>query len=571
MSDHYDVVITGGTVIDGTNTPRRVTDLGIRDGRITRIGGLRGASADRVIDADGKVVAPGVIDLHTHYDGQVFWDPYCTASGLHGMTSAVVSNCGFGFAPCKKDPAVQGRYMAMMESTEQIPAAALRAALPFTWESFPEWLDVVRGIPKGVNLGSYVPLNSLMIFVMGSVEDARDRQPTENEIAQMQQLLRDALDAGALGFALSKLDEFNSHKDHGLPMPTDAADPVIAYRLAEVLRESGRGVIQALVELPLAVDNNHVAEELARISGRPVIQNIIVPFDHAPQDVDRQLKWLDSCEERGLDVYSQALAFRAWNESKVLDWTIWDGIAELAAFSALDDDVPARIAMASDPDWRAALRSKYSPELMTSAGGLFETLRLVNAGCEEYASFEGKTFGDIAASQGTHVVDAFFDVTVASNCTMDFRTVQAVSEDPDLYSRIYRHPRVLAGISDGGAHVKFFCGGHFSTDLLMWLARDLGRFSLEEMHHKLSFLPAHVMGFDRRGALLPGWAADVMVYDLDELGYPDTYEVHYDLPGGGLRRVTPARGIEAILVNGEVTFEAGSRCTGATPGQVLSN
>jgi N-acyl-D-aspartate/D-glutamate deacylase len=566
----YDLLISGGTLVDGTGTPRRRSDLGIRDGRIAGIGTLTGATATRTIDATGKVVAPGVIDVHTHYDGQIFWDPWCTNSGLHGMTTAVVSNCGFGFAPCRQDPAVQERYMGMMETTEQIPAEALRLALPFTWESFPEWLDVVRALPKGVNVASYVPLNSLMIFVMGSPESARDRRPTDDEVARMQALLREAMEAGALGFAFSKLDDFNSHKDHGAPMPTDAADPSTAYRLAEVLRDLGRGVIQALVDLPMAIDNNHIAEELAAISGRPVIQNILVPFDHIPGEVDRVLKWLDSCEERGLDVYSQALAFRAWNESRLLDWNTWDVVPELARFSSAGDDLDARLTIASDPAWREALKAKYSPELMTSAGGMFEHLRFLRSSSAEHSRYEGRSFAEIAEAEGVHVVDAFFDLAVAARCDVDFRTMQAISQDVDLFTKMYKHPRVIAGTSDGGAHLKFFCGAQFSTDLLMWLARDERRFRLEELHHKLSLLPASVLGFRDRGALLEGWAADVMVYDLDALGYPDQYEIVHDLPGGGFRRVTPSQGIDAIVVNGEVTFETDSACTGATPGRVLT-
>lgn len=570
MAD-FDLLITGGTLIDGTGAPRKVADVGITDGRVVAVGSLAGRHAQRTIDAAGKVVAPGVIDPHTHYDGQIFWDPWCTSSGYHAMTTAVVSNCGFGFAPCKQDQAMQERYMGMMETTEQIPASALREALPFSWESFPEWLEVVRNLPKGVNLGSYVPLNSLMIFVMGSPEAARDRLPTEDEITTMQTLLREAMEAGALGFAFSKLDGWNSHKDHGLPMPTDAADPSTAYRLAEVLRDLGRGVIQALVDLPMAIDNNHIAEELARISGGPVIQNIIVPFDHIPQEIDRVLKWLDHCEERGLDVYSQALAFRAWNESKVLDWNTWDVVPELAAFSALEEDIEARLAMASDQTWRDSIKAKYSADLMTAAGGTLESLKLVNAGSERYGKYEGWTFDRIAAEEDGHVVDVFFDVVVASRCDMDFRTTQAMSQDVELFTKMYKHPRVLLGTSDGGAHIKFYCGGQFSTDLIMWLCRETNRFRLEELHQKLSYVPARLLGLAERGALLPGWAADVMVYDYAELGYPDSYEVRYDLPGGGLRRAVPAYGIEAIIVNGEVTFEAEGACTGATPGHVLSN
>jgi N-acyl-D-amino-acid deacylase len=565
----FEVIIKGGTLIDGTNTPRKVTDIAIRDGKIAKIGGLGAATATRIVDATGRIVAPGVIDVHTHYDAAIFWDPYCTPSGYHGMTTAVVSNCGFGFAPCKQDRAVQERYMGMMETTEQIPTAALREALPFNWESFPEWLEVVKGLDKGVNVGSYIPLNSLMMFVMGSPEDARDRLPTEAELTEMKRLLREAMQAGALGFAFSKLNEFNSHKDHGKPMPTDAADESTAYALAEVLRELDQGVIQALVDLPMAIDNNHIAEQLARISGRPVLQNIITPFDHIPHEVDRVLNWLDHCQEQGLDCYSQALAFRTWNESRLLDWNTWDVVPEFARFSEQGDDIDARVAIAADPAWRQAIKDKYSVELMTSSGGPLETLKLISLPDKTDPRI-GKLFGQIAAEAGQHVIDAFFDVVVESRCDMEFRTMQAMSQDPALFEKLYKHPRVIAGTSDGGAHIRFFSGGNFSTDLLQWLALQENRFTLEELHHKFSMLPARLLGLTDRGALLPGFAADLMIYDPNELGYPDQYEVLHDLPGGEFRRVIPAYGIDLIMVNGEVTFETAMKSTGATPGRVLT-
>jgi N-acyl-D-aspartate/D-glutamate deacylase len=564
----YEVIIKGGTLIDGTDTPRKVTDIAIRDGKVAKIGGLGGATAARIVDATGRIVAPGVIDVHTHYDAAIFWDPYCTPSGYHGMTTAVVSNCGFGFAPCKQDRAVQERYMGMMETTEQIPTAALREALPFNWESFPEWLEVVKGLDKGVNVGSYIPLNSLMMFVMGSPEDARDRLPTEAELTEMKRLLREAMQAGALGFAFSKLNEFNSHKDHGKPMPTDAADESTAYALAEVLREMDQGVIQALVDLPMAIDNNHIAEQLARISGRPVLQNIITPFDHIPHEVDRVLNWLDHCQEQGLDCYSQALAFRTWQETRLLDWNTWDVVPEFARFSEQGDDIDARVAIAADPAWRKAIKDKYSVELMTSSGGPLETLKLISLPDKTDPRI-GKLFGQIAAEAGQHVIDAFFDVVVDSRCDMEFRTMQSLSQDPVLFEKLYKHPRVIAGTSDGGAHIRFFCGANFSTDLLQWLALQENRFTLEELHHKMSMIPARLFGFSDRGALLPGFAADLMIYDPTELGYPDQYEVLHDLPGGEFRRVIPAYGIDLIMVNGEVTFETAMKSTGATPGRVL--
>lgn len=565
----YDVIIKGGTLIDGTDTPRRVTDVGIRDGKVTKIGGLGDATATRIIDATGRIVAPGVIDAHTHYDAAIFWDPYLTPSGYHGMTTAIVSNCGFGFAPCKQSAAVQERYMGLMENTEQIPVAAMREALPFTWESFPEWLEVVKRLGKGINIASYLPLNSLMIFVMGSVEDARDRLPTDAELAEMKRLLREAMEAGAVGFAFSKLEGFNSHKDHGKPMPTDAADESTAYALAEVLREMDKGAIQALVDLPMAIDNNRIAEELARISGRPVIQNILVPFDHIPEQIDRVLNWLDHCEAEGLDCYSQALACRAWQESRLLDWNQWDCIPEFGEFSELGDDIDARVRMASDPEWRARVKKVHTIEKMTSAGGLLDNLKLISLPDQDDPRI-GKLFKQIAAESGKDVVDAFFDAVVDSRCDLDFRTVQSMSQDPALFEKIYRHPRVVAGTSDGGAHIRFWSGAHFSTDLLQCLALEEPRLTLEQLHHKFSMLPARIIGLTNRGALLPGFAADLMVYDPNELGYPDQYEVRNDLPGGEFRRVIPAYGIDLVMVNGEVIFESGMKSTGALPGRVLA-
>ncbi len=564
----YDVIIRNGTLIDGTNTPRKLTDIGIRDGKIAKIGGLRNANAARIVDATDRIVAPGVIDVHTHYDGAIFWDPYCTPSAYHGMTTAIVSNCGFGFAPCKKDKATQERYMGMMEATEQIPTAALREALPFSWESFPEWLDVVKGLDKGVNVASYVPLNSLMMFVMGSPEDARDRLPTEAELQEMKRLLREALEAGAIGFAFSKLDEFNSHKDHGKPMPTDAADESTAYALAEVLRDMDYGIIQALVDLPMAVDNNHIAEQLARISGRPVIQNILVPFDHIPQEIDRVLNWLDHCEAEGLDCYSQALAFRTWQESKLLDWNTWDIHPVFTEFTDCDTDIDARVAKASDLSWRDRVREVHTPDKMTAGGGMLDNLKLISMPDKNDPRI-GKLFSEIAAERGVDVVDAFFDAVIDSRCDLDFRTVQSISQNPALFEKMYKHPRVIAGTSDGGAHIRFFSGANFSTDLLQWLAIEEKRFTLEELHHKFSMLPARVVGLSNRGALLPGFAADVMIYSPEDLGYPSQYELLTDLPGGEYRRVIHAHGIDLIMVNGEVTFESGMKSTGAIPGRVL--
>jgi N-acyl-D-aspartate/D-glutamate deacylase len=295
MSD-ADLVIRNGTIVDGSGDPRYVADIAVSDGRIVSID-ASGMSGDVELDALGLIVAPGVIDVHTHYDAQIFWDPYCTNSGWHGVTSVVVGNCGFGFAPCRSEN--RERLMRMMESTEQIPADAIKYALPWSWETYPEWIDCVRRLPKGVNIGSYLPMNSLMMWVMG-VAAAKTRAATEEERAEMRRLLHESMDAGALGFSFSFLQDHNSHKDlDGTPMITDTMQIEEAYNLAEVLRERGKGVIQCLISLPDVDSHREEVENLAQLSRQTVLQDAIISFRSTPDSHIPELAWLDDVAAKG--------------------------------------------------------------------------------------------------------------------------------------------------------------------------------------------------------------------------------------------------------------------------------
>lgn len=564
----YDLLIKGGTVIDGTGEPRRIADVAIQDGRIARIALAIAGDAKRVIDAAGLIVAPGVVDPHTHYDAQINWDPYCTSTGWHGGSTVVVGNCGFGFMPCR--PEDRDRYMLMMENTEQVPLGAMRKALSWAWEDFPSWAAHMRRLPKGINVASYLPLNSLMIYVMG-YQAAKTRGATPAERARMRDLLNEAMDNGAIGFALSHLGTANTHKDiDGSPMPTDVMNLEDAYCLADVLRERGQGVIQALVDLP-GVNNRHVAEELARRSGRPVIQNVIVPFDMMPDFHLSVMRWLDEVTAKGLDIYSQALAFRAWNELNAADYNAWAHIEPFKEFTHAGD-AAAKAALAADPDFRARARAIYTPESMLEGGGAIETFCFVKAnGAGAWAEYEGLLLADIAAKTGNTALDCFFEIVAASECRADFRTTEAMSFDPVKHAEIFHHPRTLAGTSDGGAHIKFFSGGHFSTDLISWLVREEGRATLEAAHHKMSLLPARVLGLHERGALIEGWAADLFIYDYATIGYDrSVYAIAHDLPDGDWRRVVRPQGIAWSIVNGEIIMQDGE-ASGATPGRLLGN
>jgi N-acyl-D-aspartate/D-glutamate deacylase len=566
----FDLVIQNGCIVDGTGRPRFHADLGIRKGQIEAIApSISSARGARVIDAAGRIVAPGVIDPHTHYDAQVHWDPYCTNSSWHGATTVVVGNCGFGFAPCRTD--ARDRYMAMMENTEQVPLPAMRSALGWGWQTFPEWVDHMRRLPKGINLASYLPLNSLMMYVKG-YDGAKTRGATGPELARMKDLLNEAMDAGAIGFALSHLDDFNTHKDcDGSAMPTDGMTIEDAFRLAEVLRDRGEGIIQCLCELPGGVGNRATAEQLARSSGRPVLHNVVAAFDALPGYHEDVLGWLDRMQAEGLAIYSQAFAFRAWNEFSVIDFNAW-GNVPLFATMDLEVGAQAKAALAANTDYRERARREYDPAAMIAAGGTLESFILHAAnGATRHEGQLGNTIGEIATSLGMPVTDVFFDIVATSGAQAEFRTSAATSTDPHKIAAVLGHPRTVPGTSDGGAHVKFHSGGQYPTDNLMCMVRESGLMSLEYMHAKLSALPARLLGLEGRGTLEEGSAADLYIYDFEQLGYTHgRYEVVHDLPGGDWRRVCPATGIEYVVCNGEPVLERG-RATGRHPGRLLGN
>jgi N-acyl-D-amino-acid deacylase len=564
----FDALIKGGTIVDGTMKPRFVGDVGVKDGLVAQVGNDLGSDAAQTIDASGKIVAPGVIDTHTHYDAQIHWDPYATNSGWHGTTTVGVGNCGFGFAPCA--PGLRDRYMKMMETTEQVPVGAMRKALGWDWETFPQWIEHLKRVPKGVNVMSYVPLNPLLIYVMG-LEAAKSRAATTAERQKMKETLNRAMDAGAIGFGFSYQGNANTHIDSdGQPMPSDIMSREDIYFLAEVLRERGEGSVQALVDTPSA-RFGEVGLEVARISKRPVLHNVTLVNDYIPTYHTEMLDMLDKARAEGLQVYSMTLTMRGWNEFKPLDWDIWNVIPVFREFSFAGDRA-AKIAKAKDAGFRQRLREAYKPSELAAVGGPLETYVLNRAyGKQPWAQFEGKSVGEIAAMTNREcITDLFFDIAIDTNMDADFLVPDAVSPNTREVSRVLKHPRTVPGTSDGGAHVKFWSGGQYSTDLIMWMVRETGEMTLEELHHKLSQVPAEVVGLSKRGTLVEGNAADLFIYDYDKLGYAHRlYDIVSDLPDGDWRRVCKPRGIERVMVNGQTTFTGGTNCTGAIPGRLV--
>jgi N-acyl-D-aspartate/D-glutamate deacylase len=567
----YDLVVRGGTVVDGTGGPRQVADVGITGGIVQTVGEIAAGAGREEVDATGLIVAPGIIDLHTHYDAQIHWDPYCTTSGWHGSTTVVMGNCGFGFAPVR--PGSRDRYMRMMENTEQIPFAVMQQALPWTWSTFPEWMAHLRRLPKGVNVAQYLPTNALIAYVIGA-DEAKARAWTDAERAELARLLDEAMDAGASGFALSHLGaEGNSHVDHDQsPMPTDIMPDEEIYRLADVLGRRGEGTIMLLGELPGMKDpRRDVAEEVARRSGRPVLFNITMVNDRDPEQHREFLRWLETVHAKGLNIWGQAFAHRKPLDINPMFWDQWNAVPIFRTLSHAVT-VEEKMALVSDPAYRKRFHDEYDPKRMTEAGGRIERYILVEApGSEAYEAFVGQRLEDVAAAMGKTLADAFLDSLFETEMRVLYSSIENTGCNTDYVREMLIHPRVLAGTSDGGAHVKHGNGGFWSSDIIMHMTHETDAMTLEELHHMLSLKSAQAFGLKDIGAIAPGYRADMMVYAFDAFDFQPRgkYVKVNDMPTGDWRKVTYAHGIRHIFVNGVETIRDGV-VTGATPGAVVS-
>ncbi len=557
----FDRILRGGTIIDGLRTPRFRADVGIRAGRIAQIGQLGHTSADEVLDCDGLIVAPGFVDLHTHYDSQVFWDPYCTISGWHGVTSVAIGNCGFGFAPCK--PEYRDRSMLTMERNEAVRAATMAEGMPWDWESYPEYLDSLDRTPKGVNLVSYVGLNPLMSYVMGH-EAAKDRKATPSELSEMCRLLDEALDAGGCGFSAQILGADSVQRDFdGTPMITDMMDADDLATLAGVLKKRGKGFIQLAAQPELA-------ERIAEASGRPIVWNalVLLPDHHGItmgfyKDL---LVWLEEANAKGLRIFGQALTAQNNYEFTLDEWNLFDSFASWREITTGDRE--ERMRRMSDPALRDAVKGEYKENRRAVGATVTRIVDLVigNVGDETYREFEGHSVGEIAAFTGKHPVDAMLDLAVADHLYTRFVTPPQ-EIDMEAMREVANSPYALPGVSDGGAHMKFITLGRYPTEFISHLVRDNGIMDLEQAHWRLSAYPAMAAGFRDRGFLREGSPADILVYDYDNLEVLPAEPMH-DFPAGDWRLACKARGYRYTLVNGEVTFVDGE-CTGRTPGQLL--
>jgi N-acyl-D-aspartate/D-glutamate deacylase len=539
----------------------------VDQGRQNRSGGRGHGFAKKTIDADGLIVARGFVDLHTHYDAQIRWDPYCTISGWHGVTSLVLGNCGFGFAPVKPD--FRERSMLTMTRTEAIPYAAMKEGMTWDWETVPEYLDSLERAPKGVNCIQYMPTASLMIYVMG-LEAAKTRPANDRERAEMARLLHEGMDVGLGGFSIQRLGPDSVQADYdGSPMVTDTMCDEDIYNLARVLRERDEGfmeITQATDPADNAADLAFV-EKLAGVARRPLLFQAVVPTRKNAEIHRRILRWIEGARTQGLPIFGQGASVRSGFAFTLENWNLYDMIPAWRALTTGSFD--EKMSKMKDPEMRkAVIRETDEADARIrslQAGGGGNPKKLIVQWVdnhEELEKYVGKSLGQIGIEENRHPIEVMLDLSIATNLKAKFLGPNKGFNAEFMAEIFSASPYTFPGVSDGGAHTKFFTGGAFTTDFLRWLVRDEQRITLEEAHYRMSALPAHAAGFRDRGMLREGRAADVVVYDLKGLDIePDWVgEVVHDFPGGEWRKVQRAKGYRSIIVNGEETFVEGN-CT----------
>jgi len=560
----FDLIIKGGTVVDGSGLPRRRADVGIKLGLVTDVGRLSGAQ--RTIDADGLVVMPGIIDVHTHYDPQLTFDPYATSSCFHGVTSVVAGNCGYSIAPCARQD--HEWLTALFARVEGMSPAVLREGVPWGWETFPSFLGFLEG-RLGINAAVYVGHSALRRSVMG--EGASERTATADEIEHMCGLVREAMAAGAAGFSSSQAPTHVDH--HGRPVPSRHAPFEEVAALAEAAGEGGAGSIAYLAESAVqgydAIDRERLVT-LAHRSGLPVVVQGMGFRPGARERWDDQTRFLAEARARGAAIYSM---LRTQPFMRPFNWrrgtSLFDGVFHWRDLSDLPET--ERLARLRDAGFRENLRSGLDHPNTDSAQG--STLpppamsRVFVDRCAADPGAVGKTIAQLAAERRVHPADVMCELAVADRLETQFLWNSESPQWIEANAESQKNVHMIVGTGDGGAHADRDDGAEWSTYYLRSWLLDRQLFSLEEGVRRITHLPAMITGIKGRGLIARGYFADVLMFDPARLALGKKALVR-DVPGGEERWQVRPEGVVRVLVNGETIVEDG-RLSGAKPGRVL--
>jgi N-acyl-D-amino-acid deacylase len=550
------LAIQNAKIVDGTGAPSFQGDVAVSDGKILAVGKFEGTAA-KEINAAGHVLSPGFIDIHTHFDPQLCWDRLATPSLEHGVTTVVVGNCSLSLAPVHEG--ASRKLVKMFGKIEDIKEPTFDAGVPFKWESFGQYLDFIRpGL--GINVGALVGHSALRYYVMGA--ESQERVATDAEIAQMCDILEEAMAAGAIGMSTSYVDIDENNR----PVPSRLADMREKIALCKAMAKSGRGTLQTVPYLIDPEEQLRNIEELGVLSLASGVFCTIAPIIYSPAAPDfykRNLDKLDEQRAKGARVFGQTMT-RSFNinirlsETSFLLYGLpsWNRIMQL----------PLRDRIAAFADRSARPKLVHEAE----RGRLGVLLRGAIVG-EIYSKsnqeFHGRRLTEIAQSMGKPISEVMLEIAVADDLQTEFQINDFIHADKDIVAQMLDHPSLHIGASDAGAHVAQFCGAGDTSDLLARFVREFGKLSLERAVHRITAEPADAWGIRNRGRIAVGAAADLTLFDPNTIERGGEEFVN-DFPGGGNRYIRHARGIDKVIVNGEVVVDAG-QYTSARGGQIV--
>ncbi len=554
-----DLLIRNALLLDGLGAEPMRGDLAVRDGRIAAIGPECAAQdAREVIDADGLALMPGIVDSHTHYDAQLTWDPGASPSPALGVTTAVIGNCGFTIAPCRASD--RERIMRNLTQVEGMSLDALRAGIRWEFESVPEYLDLLERGGTTPNVACFVGHSALRSYVMG--DDAVERTASEAEVAEMRRLLLEGLRAGAVGFATSTSPAHNG--EGGKPMPSRLADESELRSLVGGLKEAGHGLFMLTKGGQTRMD---FLESLAAQSSRPVVVAALLHNSTNPDAVFADLDAIGAANARGHRMVGAVSCCPL-----TFDFTLHapypiEGLESWKPALGLKGD--AFRAKLADAAFRQSIRDELArPAVFRLFNGEWHKLQVVECTRESHRVYEHRTLAELAAAAGKDPLDFWFDLALAEDLDTVFVAL-TLNSDEEAVGRMLRHPASMVSLSDAGAHLTFFNDAGFGLHLLGHWVRERGTLTLARAAYQLCGLPAGVFGLRERGALKPGYAADLLLFDPNTVNRGPKRRLH-DLPAGAARLDTPAIGVHGVWVNGLRVADAGGALESRPrPGRLL--
>ena len=557
----YDLLVKNGRIADGSGMPSFHGDVAVKNGKIAELGKL-GNSANRVIDAEGLVIAPGFVDNHCHYDAQVTWDPICSFSCYHGATTVIIGNCSLSLAPVR--PGTEERLSEFLSYVEAIPMEVLRT-VDFSWETFPQYMDTLDR-RLGVNVGTLMGHSAVRYHIMG--DECQGRAATGDEIEAMRGIVRDGISAGALGLSVS---QNRGHYDpQGVLIPAVWAAEEEIFALADVLRELGTGIVQSGGGRAAEI-KSRLMSRLSEATGRQVLYNNLGQTARKPNEWKELMAIVDETSGAGIRAYPLCSPNSTTQRYTMRNCQQFRGIPTWHPILLASDEEKLRAY--NDPEVRAKLHAEAvewsvdAPDANVSRNW-YDYTWVDEPVLEKNRPLKGKSIHEVAREQGKGIIDAFLDLVVEENLDTAF-IMGENNVDKEAVSKILNYASAIVGLSDGGAHVQFHGGYGYSTRLLGYWVREQEIMSLEKAVRRLTFESASAFGIFDRGLLRPGMAADITIFDPETVRSLPEQVVH-DFPAGGWRISEMAEGIRSTIVNGEVLIENGKH-TGALPGHVVRN